>query len=150
MRHEIHTEIEVSASAPRVWQVLTNGNALASWNPVLTRLDGPLEVGRKTRIDIHTNGRRLPLKVKLTIVRPDEALEWTGGIAGLFKARHGFRIEPIDDEGRVRFVHYEYFDGVAVGPLRRLLASLEKDYARMNEALRDFAEATVVDGRRPS
>lgn len=151
MRHEIHTEIEVSASAPRVWRVLTDGTALPSWNPVLTRLDGPLEVGRKVRVDIRTGGRRLPLRVKLSIVRPDEALEWAGGLPGVFSARHGFRIEPVgDEEGRVRFVHYEYFDGIAIRPLRRILASLEKDYVTMNEALRDYAESTVVDGRRPT
>jgi hypothetical protein len=149
MRHEIRTEIEVHATAERVWRVLTDSAALPSWNPVITRIDGPLEVGARTRVDVAVRGRRLPLRVRLTVVRPDEALEWTGGVKGLFVARHGFRIEPLDN-GHVRFAHYEIFDGFATRALRGVLSGLEADYNRMNEALKAYAEATVVDGRPPA
>lgn len=140
MRHEIHTEIEIDAPPQRVWDVLTDSASLRRWNPVLTRLDGDLEVGRRIRVDIRTGGRRLPLLVKLTKVTPGEALEWTGGLPFLFEARHGFKIEPLEDD-RVRFVHYETFDGVTIRFIRRILRRLEQDYGRMNEAVKERAEA---------
>ena len=139
MRHEIHTEVEIDATPQRVWDVLTDAPALRRWNPVLTRLDGELAVGRRIRVDIRSGGRRLPLIVRLTKVREGEVLEWAGGVPFVFEARHGFKIESLDD-ARVRFVHYETFDGATIRFLGRILRRLERDYARMNDALKARAE----------
>lgn len=139
MSFDIHTDIEIEASPERVWTTLTDGAALRTWNPVLTRLDGPLVVGGRIRVNIESGRLRLPLIVKVTKAEPNRALEWAGGLPGVFRARHGFAIEPLGDR-RVRFVHYEHFSGLAVRLLRRILAAIGRDYERMNEALKDQAE----------
>lgn len=139
MSFDIHTDIEIAASPERVWTTLTDGAALGSWNPVLTKLEGSLAVGEQLRIRIESGRLRLPLTVRVTKAQEHRALEWAGGLPGVFRARHGFAIEPMGDE-RVRFVHYEHFSGVAVRLLRRVLAGIGRDYERMNEALKDQAE----------
>lgn len=139
MGFDIHTDIEIEASAERVWTTLTDNAALSSWNPVLTKLEGPLVVGEQLRIRIESGRLRLPLTVRVTKAQENRALEWAGGLPGVFRARHGFAIEPMGD-ARVRFVHYEHFSGVAVRLLRRILAGIGRDYERMNEALKDQAE----------
>lgn len=139
MAFDIHTEIEIAATAEHVWATLTDTAALPDWNPVLKRLEGNLEVGGRLRISIRTGWLRLPLTVRVTKAEPGRALEWVGGPRLLLGARHGFSIEPAHDD-RVRLVHYEHFEGLAVRVLQPVLRRLRRDYAGMNEALKARAE----------
>ena len=42
---EIHTEIEINASADAVYKVLTDFASYGSWNPVITKIEGSPSVG---------------------------------------------------------------------------------------------------------
>ena len=44
---ELHSEIEIDASAERVWGVLTDFASYSQWNPFIRRIGGKLKVGER-------------------------------------------------------------------------------------------------------
>jgi hypothetical protein len=140
MAKEIRTEIDINASAQKIWDVLTDREGWARWNPVLVGLDGPMRVGAKHRLEIKVGGRLLKTPVRLVEHGEPRALSWRGGVPGLIKAHHGFRIEEVG-ESKCHFVHYERFEGPLaffIGPLLDHL--LLSGYGAMNAALKVQAE----------
>lgn len=141
---EIHTEMDIDASPAVVWDVLTALEAWSEWNPIIAgvKLSGPLREGTRGRLLLELPapvGRR-SLTVRLVIVRPQRELAWVGGMRGLMKGRHGFRLEP-NDSGGTRLIHTERFSGLLAPALVRLArGQLGKGYRRLNQGLRDRCE----------
>lgn len=140
---EIYTEIEISATPERVWQILTDFEALPEWNPFMRRASGEVKVGAKLEVFLQpSGGRGMTFKPTVVEATPNREFRWLGnlGVRGLFDGEHSFTIEPLG-ENRVRFVHRESFRGLLV-PL--LLLMVEKDTRRgfeeMNQALKTQAE----------
>ena len=47
---EISTEIEIDASAERVWQVLTDFSSFPDWNPFVQSLEGAVREGERIKV----------------------------------------------------------------------------------------------------
>jgi hypothetical protein len=47
---ELHSEIEIDASAERVWDILTDFASYPQWNPFIRRIGGELEVGERLEV----------------------------------------------------------------------------------------------------
>ena len=45
---EIQTEIEINASAEKVWRVLIDFAAYSEWNPFVRRVEGEVSVGARS------------------------------------------------------------------------------------------------------
>ena len=140
---EIHTEIEINATPERVWQILTDFDALPEWNPFMRRASGEVEVGARLEVFLQpSGGRGMTFRPTVVEATPNREFRWLGnlGVRGLFDGEHSFTIEPLG-ENRVRFVQRESFRGLLV-PL--LLLMVEKDTRRgfeeMNQALKTRAE----------
>ena len=48
---ELHSEIEIAASAQRVWDILTDFSSYPQWNPFIRRISGEAKIGE--RLDVH-------------------------------------------------------------------------------------------------
>jgi hypothetical protein len=139
---ELRAEIDIRASAERVWEMLTDFEAFPDWNPFIRSASGRLEAGRRIEVVLQPPGRKATT-FRPTLLRVDTAreLRWLGhvGIPGLFDGEHVFRIEPVGPD-RVHFTQEEFFRGL----LRPLLGGLLRDSGRgfeeMNEALKARAE----------
>ncbi len=108
---EIRTEIEIAASAARVWEILTDFEQYEQWNPFIHKIIGEAKEGTKIQIHLQTPaGRNRKYDPVVTKVETDRELRWLGG--GFFlKGEHIFLIEePIP--GRVLFVQRELFTGM--------------------------------------
>ena len=133
----IETEITVPSPAEAVWQVLTDFDAYAEWNPFLVSAEGTPEVGERLEIRFAPPGRR-PMTMRPTVRVAEEGrrLVWLGHLVvpGLFDGRHEFRLEPVGAGTRV--VQREDFRGVLV-PLMgsKLFDQTEQGFVAMNEAL---------------
>ena len=145
-RRTIHTTIDIEAPAARVWDVLTDWEAYGEWNPLVRSISGELRKGSRIRIALAAGSGERPLTAKIDakIVQLDEGhvFAWKGHapIRGLFAGRHAFEVEA-DGDARCRFVHYEDFEGLLVGPSMRLLGSRLRDaFVGMNEALKRRVE----------
>jgi hypothetical protein len=133
---------EIAAPPSVVWDVLTDTDALAEWNPFLTSLTGALAVGSRLRVRIEPpGGKAMTFKPRVLVVEPERRLEWLGrvGVPGILDGRHRFELEELPG-GRSRFAHSETFSGVLVPLLGTTLRRTEAGFTAMNEALRRRSE----------
>ncbi|HEX9341976.1 MAG TPA: SRPBCC domain-containing protein [Thermoplasmata archaeon] len=141
---EIRTEIDIEASADRVWHSLTDFPAFAEWNPFIRHVSGVPKVGTKLEVFMQSSGTRgMTFRPTVTKADRNRELRWLGhlGVPGLFDGEHIFEIEEAGPK-RVRFVQRERFRGILVPLLTR---SLDRDARRgfeeMNRALRTRTES---------
>jgi len=141
---EIRTEIDIEASAGRVWDSLTDFPAFPEWNPFIRRISGEPKVGTKLEVLMQSSGTRgMTFRPTVMKLERDRELRWLGRLAvpGLFDGEHIFEIEELGAR-RVHFVQRERFRGILVPLLAR---SLDRDTKRgfeaMNRALRARAES---------
>ena len=142
---ELHTEIEIDASAEKVWHILIEFEKFPQWNPFIRRISGELKVG--ARLEVHMQlpgGRSMTFKPKVLKVEPNREFRWMGKllVPGLFDGEHIFRIEPIHDN-RIRFIQREVMAGILV-PLffRGLDKTTRRGFEEMNQVLKSMAERT--------
>ncbi len=140
---ELRSEIEIQASAERVWQVLTDFASFPQWNPFMRRASGEVKAGARLEVRIQPSGAR-GMTFKPTVLKavPNRELRWLGRllIPGLFDGEHILSIEPLA-ANRVRFVQREVFTGLLV-PLfaRGLDTGTRRGFEEMNQALKARAE----------
>ena len=143
---ELHTEIDIQASAGWVWHILTDFAAYPTWNPFVRRISGEATQGARLEVYLQPSGAR-GVTLHPTVLRAEAGreLRWLGhfGVAGLFDGEHIFAMEPLGSE-RVHFVQQEFFRGLLVPFLAH---SLDKDTRRgleeMNQALKIRAEGAA-------
>ena len=143
---ELHTEIEIGASAERVWQILTDFASYPEWNPFVRRISGEAEAGARIEVYLQPSGGR-GMTFRPTILNAERSRElcWLGKlfIPGLFDGEHVFQIEHLA-ENRVRFVQRESFRGLLTPLLLRMLENdTRRGFEEMNAALKSRAEAAA-------
>src|ERR1051325_6151544 len=105
----LRTEIEIAASAGRVWDVLTDFASFPRWNPFIRRIDGVLAPRVKLTGKIQApGGRAMTFHPTVLRVEDERHFAWRGRtlIPGLFDGEHYFDVEPLG-AARVRLVHGE-------------------------------------------
>ena len=140
---ELCTEIEIQATAERVWQLLTDFASFPQWNPFIRRANGDARAGARLNVHIQPSGASgMTFQPTVLKAEPNRELRWLGRlvIPGLFDGEHIFTIEPVG-EGRVRFTQREIFTGLLVPLLARGLdTNTRRGFEEMNQALKARAE----------
>lgn len=145
----IRTEIRVRAEPARVWEVLTDLEAYAEWNPFIVEAEvldgGPVEEGARLRIRTVTGPDDAGTVWKPVVLdaEPARLLRWRGTrpIPGLLAGTHVFELER-RGERQTKLVHRERFKGLKVPWMKRAgLAEVRLAFEAMNEALKARAEA---------
>jgi hypothetical protein len=141
---ELHSEIEIAASAQRVWDILTDFSSYPQWNPFIRRISGEAKIGERVEVRLEPpESRGVTLKPRVLNIEPNRELRWLGHllVPGLFDGEHTLAIEPLE-ENHVRFVQRESFKGLLVPLLARSLDnSTRRGFEEMNRALKERAEA---------
>ncbi len=143
MTKQLRTEIEIDATAERVWEVLTDFGDYPQWNPFLVEAAGRPVAGERLTIRMQPQGgRAMTFRPTVREATAHQRLRWLGHLVvpGIFDGEHSFTIEPLGG-GRVRLVQQEEFRGVLVPLLarsldRRTLPAFEQ----MNQAVKQRAE----------
>ena len=115
MREEV-TNVQINASAERVWEVLTDFASMSDWNPFIRQASGVVREGAQIEVRLQPpNGRGMTFKPTLIKVEQNREFRWRGRllIPGIFDGEHYFIIEPLQ-EGVVRLIHGEQFRGMLV------------------------------------
>jgi hypothetical protein len=139
---EINNEVEIQASPEEVWQVLTELDEYADWNPLLHDAVGKVQEGEKVDVTFQTASKKGTLHCSVVRVEPNRELRWKYHVLlpGLFKGEHIFTIEPIEEK-RVRFIDREIFNGLFVPLLAKDIDTNSKEAMEaMDEALKARAE----------
>jgi hypothetical protein len=137
---EVSTEIEIGASPEKVWGVLTDFAKYEEWNPFIIKAAGKAEHGSTIEIHIRTPaGKKRKYGPTITKVEPGRELRWMGK-SWVLNGEHIFVIEPLQ-EGRVRLVHREAFDGLLTSFFGKSLdTDIKQGLEEMNRALKKRAE----------
>ena len=140
---QIRAEIEINASAERVWHIITDFAAFPQWNPFIRQISGELKVGGKLDVYLQPSGQRgMRFRPVVLAVEPSRELRWLGrvwSIPKLFDGEHSLTIERLD-ANRVRFIQQEVFRGILVELLGGTLSGAERSFGEMNEALKTLVE----------
>lgn len=140
---ELHTEIEIRASAGRVWEILTDFARFPEWNPFIRRIRGEVKPGTRLEVFLQPSGTRgMTFRPIVVQVKPNRELRWLGHllIPGLFDGEHSFIITPLEAD-RIRFVQHEAFSGLLVPVFAgRLDTDTKRRFEEMNRALKARAE----------
>ncbi|MCO4745158.1 MAG: SRPBCC domain-containing protein [Proteobacteria bacterium] len=138
-----HT-ITTSAPPSAVWAVLEDTASWPSWNTVsIARCDEGFVEGGSVRFLLKV-ANNMGVNATFVHVEKERHLIWKGGVPGIFRATHGFDIEPTEDGG-TRIRHHELFVGLAVAPLLWWLGERQTHvYKLVNERLAAAAEAQVA------
>ena len=138
-KKEIYTDIEIRASARRLWEVLTDFDSYQLWNPYIRRAIGEAKTGAQLEIFNQPSGAigmtHRPIVVK---AEPNHELRWLAHVFApvLFKGEHIFTIESTGPN-RVRLIHREIFTGLLVPFLERRLETVtRRGFEEMNNALK--------------
>ena len=136
----------IDAEPDRVWEVLTDQDALEEWNPFIREMSGELKEGERLRVLLkQPNRKAMTIKPKVREVRPGKELRWLGhlGVPGLFDGEHIFELHPAGLKG-TRFVHREEFGGLFVPMFWKMLdTDTREGFEAMNMALKQRAEAAA-------
>lgn len=143
---ELHSEIEITASAGRTWLILTDFASYPRWNPFIRRISGEPTTGEHLDVRLEPpDSRGMTFKPKVLNAEPNRELRWLGHllVPGLFDGEHVFTIQPLEDN-RVRFIQREAFKGLLV-PLsaRNLDTNTQRGFEETNRALKERAEAPL-------
>ena len=139
---ELRTEIEIEASAEKVWQILADLDRWPEWNPFIHHALGKAQVGETVDITVRSTPKDLTLYCRVTRVEPHRELCWKYHVVApvLFSGEHHFQLEPIA-ANRVRFIDREIFKGLLV-PLQAkdIDTNSKRGFEEMDKALKARAE----------
>jgi hypothetical protein len=143
---ELRSEIEIQASAERVWNILTDFESFLQWNPFIRRAGGNVMVGERLEVNIQPSGAKgMIFRPVILKAEPNRELRWLGHllVSGLFDGEHIFTIESMG-ANRVCFIQHEIFIGLLV-PLfeRGLDADTRRGFEEMNQALKARSEQSA-------
>jgi hypothetical protein len=113
---EIRTEIEISSSSQRVWNILTDFSHYQEWNPIITRIIGEARVGDRLKISLKTKKGKIRIyKPTITKCEVNHELRWKGRsiLPGLLTGERIFRLDETS-ENCVHLMHSELFSGIAI------------------------------------
>ena len=140
---EISSEIEIQASATRVWQLLTDFASYPNWNPFIRWAKGNVTQGLRIEVHIRPSGANgMTFKPTILKFEPNHELRWLGHmlISGLFDGEHIFIIETVG-ANHVHFIQREIFTGLLVPIILRTLGTdTQRGFEEMNRALKAQAE----------
>jgi len=140
---ELNNEVEINASAERVWQLLTDFAQFPQWNPFIQRVRGEPTTGAQLQVTIQPSGTH-GTTIRPTVLKaePNRELRWMGHwlLPGLLDDEHIFTIQPLD-AGRVRFTQREIFTGFfAPFHARSRNTDTRRGFREMGHALKLRAE----------
>lgn len=117
MEHAI--TINVRAPAERIWALLTNADDMPRWNSTITRIQGPIALGTRLRLEVPLAPERV-FKPRVAQLEQPRRMVWSDGAAPMFRGVRTFTLTPRDD-GSTDFSMVEVFSGLMLPLIKRSL-----------------------------
>jgi uncharacterized protein YndB with AHSA1/START domain len=140
--HEVVGEVEIAASADRVWTIITDFERYAEWNPYIVRAHGDLAEGAELVLDLSPPDRDdFSTRTTVAAVEPPRrvAFSWVTDDPDLFDGESEFVIEPTRQGCKV--THRQRFWGeLAEGFTHRLEDRNDLGVEMMMAAMKARAE----------
>ncbi len=109
-RMDCSIRCDIAAPPARIWALLTDAAAFPTWNSTVTSLKGPIALGQRLELKVPLAPKRT-FKPKVTRLEANRTMEWSDGMAPMFKGVRQFVLTPKDD-GTTEFAMTEVYSGV--------------------------------------
>jgi hypothetical protein len=141
---KVHTQIDIDAPIRKVWDLISDLNNYADWNPFVVMGKGPVREGERVTVRAQPEGARATtFHPVITALVPERELRWLGHLIlpGLVDGEHIHILEPLG-ENRTRYIHDDEFSGLLVPVVWPWLETATyKGFEKMNVALKKRAES---------
>ncbi len=142
MKTSIETQIQITATPEKIWELLISTALYANWNPFILSIDGKIAKNEAIVVRIAPpEGKAMTFRPIVLVAKKNKEIRWLGklGIKGLFDGEHQFLIEQIDENTCI-FKHNEHFSGLLVPLFTKMLSKTKRGFEEMNKALKTEAE----------
>ena len=130
-------EVNIRATAPAIWHILSDAKDFPRWNSTITRIDGDIRDGERLRLHVPGTDRTFTPRVMGLV--PNQRMTWTGGLAPIFSGVRTFVLRPRAD-GSTDFSMDERFSGVMLPLIARFLPDFGPVFASFASDLKREAE----------
>jgi hypothetical protein len=100
----------INAAPEKIWKLLTDADNFPRWNSTVTSIKGKIALGEKLELKVPLDPKRT-FKPKVSAFEPASKMEWSDGMAPMFKGVRTFTLEKKND-GSTDFTMSEVFAGV--------------------------------------
>ena len=129
---------DINASPERIWALLTNAGAFPSWNSTVTSIEGDIALGQKLKLKVPLAKDRV-FTPKLTQFEPGQRMQWSDGMAPMFKGVRTFELEARPN-GATGFTMREEFSGVMLPMIKGSLPDFTQAFSTYAADLKKAAE----------
>jgi len=137
-RMSVSVSADIAAPAETVWRLLTEVDEQRRWNSTLMEIDGAIAEGQTVRLKAHSAPDR-EFKLKVSGVTPNQTMQWSDGMAPMFKGVRTFVLTPTDHG--VRFEMTEVFTGLMLPMIAGSLPDFVPVFETYATDLKNAAEA---------
>jgi hypothetical protein len=137
-RRECAVRVDISASAERIWQLLTDVDDMVRWNSTLTSMAGSIGQGGTVRMEVPEAPGTI-FEIEVATFTPPREMVWTQGNPIFFRGVRTYRLTPLAD-GVTRFEMTEVFSGLALPMAAGRLPDFKPIFERYAADLKAEAE----------
>ena len=134
-------EVNIRASAPGIWGLLTDAEGFPRWNSTVTRIEGVIREGGSLRV--HVPGTDRTFTPRVSGVEPNARMTWTGGFAPVFKGVRTYLLTPRND-GSTDFTMEECFSGLMLPLAKKSMPDFGPVFRTYAADLKREAEQTAL------
>lgn len=128
----------IQASPERIWSLLTNAEDFPRWNSTVSKIEGPIQPGQKLSLQVPAAPGRT-FRPRVTRFEPAATMEWSDGMAPMFKGVRTFTLAPQPD-GSTEFSMVEVFKGVMLPMIKGSLPDFAPSFEAYASDLKREAE----------
>lgn len=144
----LETQIDIDATAEKVFDVLCDVARYERWNPFICKASGRVAEGAVLDILIRPPGSTaMPYAVRVVELEAPRRFVWLGRMKSRFilEGEHIFEVQALG-ERRVRLIHREHFRGALVPFVWRSLLStrFRQGFEALNRCLKAEVEGATV------
>ncbi len=140
-RMDCSVRCDIAASPARIWGLLTNAAAFPQWNSTVTSLKGEIALGQKLTLKVPLDPKRT-FTPKVTKLEENRAMEWSDGMAPMFKGVRRFSLTP-KANGVTEFEMTEVFFGVMLPMIKGSLPDFGPAFETYAADLKRAAEGSL-------
>ena len=134
----VKAEIIIPSSPDTVWQVLTDVESYAEWNPVFVLKSGELKQGKKVTYQVtEAKSKSAVISAKVKKIVPNKLINQSGGLWGVITFDHTYTLTEVGQATKVTIfeeytgIYVNFWDESSIASQYKKLALALK--ARVNE-----------------
>jgi hypothetical protein len=140
-KHEVVTQIIIESTPDEVWSMLVNFEKYPDWHTYIKKIEG--KPVKKTKIKVtYKKNDTMDAVFSAYIIDndPNKILSWGGSLGFIFRAKHYFIIEVINNNS-VKLIQGEYWRGIFGGMYgKNIYVDTTRKYELMNNKLKQILE----------